>query len=684
MELSKLDDLYSTLLESAVDGIITIDERGIIKSFNSSAERLFGYTRDEVIGRKINMLMPRPVSREHDKFIRNYLKGEEARIIGIGREVEGLHKEGHTFPLHLSVGEAVKDGRRKFIGICHDLTSYHRVLRQLAEAEERYRDIVESQKQLICRVDSKLRITFANASFSQIIGVQQDSLIGIPLTEIALDDDQQLGPRLCKMFQNNSDLDEVNITVTMKSRDSGALVDWSFKRVDVQEPGEKLELQGFGIDISEKEEALKHALYLENHDQLTGFLNKRAFTSALEPWINPRRTYALMHLDCKRFTMINQKYGYDVGDQVIAEAAARVNQTLDRPCLCAREGGSGMLLAVPVRDHADANALARRLIESLERPTPIDGESLRLETACGIALYPTNSDQPDTLIQIAGSALQYAKTHDQPVAFFSPQFHAGITWQLDIEQGLKHAIETEALEIYLQPKLDLTSHRILSYEALVRWNHAEHGFISPAAFIPVAERTMLGQTLDRYVLSAVIRLIANCREQGLEEPVIAVNMTAKHFSDTSLPVFIQELLDTHGVSANKLQLEITEGIVMKLRRTTTRVLDELRSLGIEISLDDFGTGYSSLSYLQQLYVHELKIDKVFIDDLESVRGATLVRSIIAIGKVSGLRIVAEGIETEEQVNVLRSMNCDLGQGYFFAKPQPGRRLLGLDAPPLSH
>lgn len=684
MELSKLDDLYSTLLEAAVDGIITIDETGVIKSFNSGAERLFGYHRDEVVGRKVNMLMPRPVGKEHDQFLRNYLKGGDARIIGLGREVEGRRKEGSTFPMHLSVGEAVKDGRRKFIGICHDLTSYHRVLRQLAEAEERYRDIVESQKQLICRLDSKLRITFVNASFSQIIGVQEDSLLGIPLTDIALDDEHQLGPRLCRMFQQSSELDEVNITVTMKSRGDGALVDWSFKRVEGTNDGQPAELQGLGIDVSEKEAALKHALYLENHDQLTGFLNKRAFSSALEPWINPRRTYALMHLDCKRFTMINQKYGYDVGDEVIAEAAARVNHVLDRPSLCAREGGSGMLLAVPVRDHADANALARRLVESLERPIPIEGEKLRLETACGIALYPSNSDQPGTLVQIAGSALQYAKTNDQAVAFFSPQFHAGITWQLDIEQGLKHAIETEALEIYLQPKLDLTGHHTHSYEALVRWNHPEHGFISPADFIPVAERTMLGQTLDRYVLSAVIRLIANCREQGLEEPVIAVNMTAKHFADTSLPVFIQELLDTYDVSPRNLQLEITEGIVMKLRRTTTRVLDELRSLGIEISLDDFGTGYSSLSYLQQLFVHELKIDKVFIDDLESVRGATLVRSIIAIGKVSGLRIVAEGIETEEQAKVLRSMNCDLGQGYFFAKPQPGRQLLGLDPIPQRH
>lgn len=677
MELSKLDDLYSTLLEAAVDGIITIDEKGVIKSFNSGAERLFGYSRDEVIGRKINVLMPKSVSREHDQYIKNYLKGEPARIIGVGREVSGLHKEGYTIPLHLSVGEAVKDGRRKFIGICHDLTHYHRVLRQLAEAEERYRDIVESQKQLICRLDSKLRITFVNASFSQIIGVQEDSLLGVPLTDIALDDEHQLGPRLCRMFQQHSELDEVNITVTMQSRGDGALIDWSFKRVDGTSNDQPSELQGLGIDVSDKEAALQHALYLQNHDQLTGFLNKRAFSSALGPWIDRSKTYALMQLDCKRFTMINQKYGYDIGDEVIAEAAARINHVLDRPSLCAREGGSGMLIAIPVRSHADANAIARRLVESLERPVTLASYSLRLDTACGIALYPGNSDQPETLIHIAGSALQYAKANEQSVAFFNSQFHEGITWQIDVEQSLKEALETQALEIYLQPKFDMTGLHAHSFEALVRWNHPEHGFISPADFVPIAERTSLGQQLDRYVLSAVVKLIATCRDQGREEPVIAVNMTAKHFADTSLPVFIQELLDTHQVSAHNLQLEITEGIVMKLRKTTMRVLDELRNLGVEISLDDFGTGYSSLSYLQQLVVHELKIDKVFIDDLESHRGATLVRSIIAIGKATGLRIVAEGIETERQMEILQSMDCDLGQGYYFAKPQPCNQLLGL-------
>ncbi|WP_148861317.1 putative bifunctional diguanylate cyclase/phosphodiesterase [Marinobacter fonticola] len=679
MALSKVDDLYSTLLEAAVDGIITIDEQGVITSFNSSAERLFGYGREEVIGEKVNHLMPAAIAREHDGYINNYMEGGEAKIIGIGREVEGKHKDGSVFPMHLAVGEAMHEGARSFIGICHDLTHYHQALRQLEAAEERYRDIVESQKQLICRVDSKLRITFVNASFSQVIGIQQDNLLGVELTDIALDGEHQLASRLCKMFQQNSDLDEVNITVTMRSRGDGALVDWSFKRVEGARKDQPIELQGLGIDVSDKEAALQHALYLENYDLLTGFLNKRAFSGALKPWISSRYTYALMHLDSKRFTLINQKYGYTVGDEVLAETAARINRTLDRPCLCAREGGSGILIALPVRNHADAHGMARRLVEALEQPIAIDGDSIRLDTACGIALYPGNSDQPETLIQIAASALQYAKTHDQAVAFFSPQFHAGVSWQLDIEQGLKHALDCQSLEIYLQPKLCLASHRIDSYEALVRWNHPEHGLIPPADFIPIAERTTLGQKLDRYMLAEVVKLIAKCREQGLETPVIAVNMTAKHFSDTTLPVFIKELLNTHNVPGHKLQLEITEGIVMKMRKTTTRLLDELRGLGIQISLDDFGTGYSSLSYLQQLPVDELKIDKIFVDDLTSTRGATLMRSIIAIGKASGLRIIAEGIEEEEQAQVLCSMNCDMGQGYFFAKPKPCYQMLGLSA-----
>ncbi|ROT96398.1 EAL domain-containing protein [Marinobacter sp. R17] len=677
MRLSELGDLYSTLLEAAVDGIITIDEAGIITGFNSAAERLFGYRRDEVIGQNVKCLMPEYVARHHDGYLQNYLQGCPARIIGVGREVEGRHKDGSTFPLHLSVGEALHEGHRNFIGICHDLTSYNAVLRQLGEAEERYRDIVESQKQLICRLDSKLRITFANASFSQVVGVQHDALMGIPLTSIADDAEHQLPYLLAQMFRSSDDLGEVNIKVTMKARDSGALVDWSFKRVESGN-SEPPELQGFGIDISQQEAAVEQALYLRSHDPVTGFLNKQAYSDALAAWIQPGRRYALLHIDCSQFERITQQYGFESGDLIMAEAARRLRLGLDRANLCGRVTSDDFVVMAPVIDQDEAQSLANQVVLTLEAAYTIHGEQVRLDTTCGIALYPHDTRALDTLLLMASSAAKDARDHGLAYSYFNPEYHEDLRRQMDIEQGLKEAIDTRAIDVHLQPKFDLATGRIHGYEALVRWTHPRQGAISPALFVPIAERSALGQKLDRYVLTRVAELIAESIRQGKPEPVIAVNITAKHFSDTALSDFIRDLLQTYQIPARSLQLEITEGIVMEMRRTTTAIMDDLRQMGIEVSIDDFGTGYSSLSYLQHLMVDELKIDKIFIDDLESERGATLVRAVIAIAKAHDLRVTAEGIETGEQARILAAMKCDLGQGYFFARPAPSDEVLGLN------
>ncbi|WP_165856368.1 putative bifunctional diguanylate cyclase/phosphodiesterase [Marinobacter sp. JSM 1782161] len=678
MKLSELGDLYSTLLEAAVDAIITIDEQGFITSFNSAAERLFGYSRDEVVGRKVNLLMPPDTAARHDRYLQNYLSTRKPRVIGIGREVEGQHRNGSRIPLHFSVGEAVHEGKRTFIGICHDLSKYREIVEQLEETEQRYRDIVESQKQLICRVDSQLRITFANASFSQVIGVQHDALMGLPLTEIADDDEHRLGHLLAGMFRAHGNLNEVNIKVTMKSRDSGALVDWSFKRVDGAGDPQEPELQGFGIDISQQEAALQQALYLRNHDYLTGFLNMRAFSSAMKAWIEPRRRYALLHLACGRFEMINRQYGYDAGDNVIVEAAKRIRLTLIRPNLCARTG-SDMLVVIGVRDNEEAHDTALQLVQSLERPYRVNGSSLRLDVVCGIALYPADSASQETLQNMASSAARDARDHGATAAYFDADYHEDLKKQMEIEQGLKEALDNQDIEVYLQPKIGLDDHTVHSYEALVRWQHPERGFISPADFIPIAERSALGQKLDRYVLNIAAQLIARCRHQSRPVPVIAVNVTARHFSDLALPEYLEQLMRRYKFPPESLQLEITEGMVMQMRQTTTQVMERLRTLGIQVSIDDFGTGYSSLSYLSHLLVDELKIDKVFIDDLQSERGATLVRSVIAIAKANNLRITAEGIETAAQARILRGMDCDMGQGYFFARPKPGHEVLGLSS-----
>ncbi|MDX1757181.1 MAG: EAL domain-containing protein [Marinobacter sp.] len=673
-ERASLEKLQHALLDAAVDGIITINDRGLITSFNAAAEQLFQYSRDEVLGENVKILMPERYAQEHDDYIRNYLNTGQAGIIGIGRDVTGRRKDGSDFPMHLSVGESEQDGRKLFVGICHDLSEYKSVLVRLGRAERRYKDIVQSQKQLICRLDSQMRLTFANASFSDLLGIQQKELIGMPLS--ATLEDEQRSPRgtLEALFAEPPEQDAVNLKLAMKTRDRETLVDWSFRRLpDSEEYGR--ELQGFGIDVSEMEAALSQARFLRSHDQLTGLLNKRAFLKALRQLPETHDQFAMLHFDCERFASINQRYGYNVGDLVIIEMAQRIRNCLPNGGLSARVGGDEFLMALPVSAAKDVSSVAQQLLNSLQQPVQVQDHSIPLSGSIGVVLYPKDCDQSEELSELAEAATRRAKARNELIAFYNPHDHALMQQELELEQGLKSALLNDELDIYLQPKVRLDSGQVISYEALVRWPHPVNGFIAPAQFVPIAERSTLGQRLDRYVIRQVAALIADARGQGREVPPIAINITASHFASLDLVDFLTHTLNTHQLPTTAIELEITEGVVIEMSRAVSANLDRLLQLGIRISLDDFGTGYSSLSYLKNLTVDELKIDKSFIDELQSSKGTVLVSSIIAIATAFDIDVTAEGIERQDQHELLMQMGCNIGQGYFLGRPMPAREYL---------
>lgn len=673
-ERASIEKLQHALLDAAVDGIITINEKGLITSFNAAAEQLFQYNRDEVLGENVKMLMPERYAREHDNYIRSYLNTGQAGIIGLGRDVTGRRKDGTVFPMHLSVGESEQDGRKLFVGICHDLSEYKSVLLRLGRAERRYKDIVQSQRQLICRLDSQLRVTFANAAFSSLLGIQQKDLVGISLTTALEDEQRSPKSALEALFADDPDRQEINLKLAMKTPNRETLVDWTFRRMaDSEEYGR--ELQGFGIDVSEMEAALSQARFLRSHDQLTGLLNKRAFLKLLRQMPEQHSQFAMLHFDCERFASINQRYGYNVGDLVIIEMAQRVRNCLPSIGLSARVGGDEFLLALPFSASGDVPAFAQQLLNSMQQPVQVQELSIPLSGSIGVALYPKDCDRADDLSVLAEAATRRAKARNELIAFYDSHDHALLQQELELEQGLKTALLNDELDIYLQPKVRLETGQVISYEALVRWPQPVNGFIAPARFIPIAERSTLGQRLDRYVVRQVAALIADACESNQSVPPIAINITASHFSSQDLVGFLTQTLRTYGLPSSAIELEITEGVVLEMSRSVSTNLNRLQELGIRISLDDFGTGYSSLNYLKNLTVDELKIDKSFIDELNSTKGTVLVSSIIAIATAFDIDVTAEGIETQEQHELLTQMGCNIGQGYFLGRPLPAREYL---------
>lgn len=659
-------NLNRALFDAAVDGIITIDSHGHIRSFNRAAESLFGFTRAEVLDRNVAMLMPEHYARVHDSYIDNYLRTGEARIIGIGRDVVGQRKDGSRFPMHLSVGEAWHHDEKHFIGICHDLTDYHEALRKLALAEKRYKDIVHSQTQMICRVDSDLNITFVNRSFMKCVGKSHRELIGTPLHQFALDNEAAIRDLLTQLFTAGG-VQQLTVKMTMAAPSRNPQVEWTFTR-----PGhgdsENIELQGFGVDISEMEQARREADYFRNYDTVTGLYNKQAFMAALPAWAAAETSCSLIHIDLDNFGLVNQKHGFEAGDHMLREVAKRLRAIAGTNCLIARSGADDFLIAAPVSNLREVKSLTGRLASRIRRNLLVDGEALSIDVAIGVAFFPGDSDDIQRLPNLAESAMKDARTQRESIALFNKESHSQLRRRLDIEQALKRALKDDLLHIVLQPKYAIPSRRVSGFEVLIRWNDPELGPVSPAEFVPLVEHTKLGQRFDRYVIRkaiAAIRKVAAISDRPLP---VAVNITPPHFSSPDLAGFILDQLRQSGIPPQLLEVELTEGVFLKSNINVTNNLATLRGAGVKVAIDDFGTGYSSLSYIKNLQVDELKVDKSFTDELDTPTGKTVLQAVVLIAKAFDLLVTAEGVETAEQLAILEGMGCDRVQGFYLSRP----------------
>ncbi|MHA7925159.1 MAG: sensor domain-containing protein [Marinobacter sp.] len=670
-------DLASALMGAAVDAIIVIDDKGIIQQFSDSAQSLFGYAASEVMGRNVSILMPEPDARNHDQYIENYKHSGNGKIIGIGRDVRGQKKNGETFPMHLSVGESKQQNQHLFVGICHDLSDYTNALNKLASAEQRYREIVQAQKQFILRLDSDFRITFANASFTRALGTEAEDIIGAPISVFFNEPGYRIHRRLASLFSDKETSGEIAVKVTMNGQDgSQTLVEWSFRRTSTPSDDEA-ELQGFGIDVSEQERALEQAHYLRTHDPLTGLLNKQSLVQDCRVWFKSASLSALLYLDIEHFSLINQRYGYEIGDAVLIKLANRISRAIQRANHCARTGADKFLIAVHVSSKADAEAIAERLIEYLSTPFKLRDKQLNVRATVGIAMYPSDSENIEVLPELAESAKDYARRRNRRIGIFDFEHHRVLHRQMEIEQDLKDAIEDHQLEIFLQPKYWVSNCTIAGFEALVRWQHPREGFISPGEFVPIAEKSSLGLELDRYVMATVFDMIARARSAMADFPPVAINITPAHFSQVDFQKLVLAGIAESGIPIASIELEITEGAVMEHSTEAQDNLDALREKGVRIAIDDFGTGYSSLNYLRFIGIDDLKIDKTFVDEILTNKGGVIIKSIIDIAAAHNIQVVAEGVETDEQLQRLREMGCHLCQGYLLSKPLPADEAINL-------
>jgi diguanylate cyclase (GGDEF)-like protein/PAS domain S-box-containing protein len=432
-------------------------------------------------------------------------------------------------------------------------------------------------------------------------------------------------------------------------------------------------------DITERKAHQEELQHRATHDPLTDLPNRLLLVARIEQALahaaDAGRSVAVLWMDVDRFQEINDALGHAVGDRLLQHVARRIEAALAPDDTLSRLGGDEFTILLPRATGDEARRVGRSLIDALAAPFHVEDLSLEVEASCGVALYPDHADEAQALIQRAHMAMHAAKQDPSGVVVYGPDQDIDHLRKLTIKGELRSAIDHDRLTLLFQPKVDHATESVIGAEALLRWHHPAHGFIAPDEFTAVAEHSGLIRPLTQWVLERALEEAARWTRTGLPLGV-SVNLSSRNLLEEDLPLRLAELLGRHGVAPEQLTLEITESVIMDDPDRARSTMLRIRELGVGIAVDDFGTGYSSLAYLTRLPVTELKIDKSFVMRLESDPGsATIVRSTVRLAHDLGMRVVAEGVESETVWSALKLLGCDVGQGYHFARPVPGAELL---------
>lgn len=437
--------------------------------------------------------------------------------------------------------------------------------------------------------------------------------------------------------------------------------------------------------LRENEQRLNQLAF---HDSLTHLPNRLMFTNrlrqAMETAHCQNRRVGLLFLDLDHFKNINDSLGHRTGDEVLRAVASRMEASLRGRDLIARLGGDEFVVIVEnFEQPEDLVAIARKILRILPAPIPAKGMKLYPTASIGIALFPQDGTTVENLMQSADVAMYRAKEKGRNTfCFYNPAMNAQACNRLHLESNLRRALEQGQLNLHYQPQVELSSGRLVGMEALLRWRHPEHGMIPPGEFIPLAEENGLILNIGEWVLQQACRQGHLWQEEGLPPVRMAVNISPRQFAQPGFVSLVSRVLESSGFDPALLELEITETALMKNTEEAVGVLQELRAMGVSLAIDDFGTGFSSLGYLQRFPINRLKIDRSFVQSIGAgAEQPSLAPAIIALGRSLGLEILAEGIETREQFWSLREGGCDLGQGYFFAHPQPAGQAHLFHIPP---
>jgi diguanylate cyclase (GGDEF)-like protein/PAS domain S-box-containing protein len=678
------------MVEFSADGLLLLDGRLRVLESNSRIAELMEVPDSELYHQPLERWLALPQEAE---VLRTSLlglaPGQPMRM-----EVELRRAGGSELPMELEArrleGAACGNGQQDSHGgqpfwtiALRDIRERRRLessqamllvqrslIEELQRSEGRFRELVELLSDGLAMLDAGQRILYANPALEEMLGLPAAALEGTPLSRFVAPEDRSAWEQQCGAL-----LAGRGRRIRLILRDAGGgqhFLDMEFipRREEGRPAAGSLLL---ARDVSELSAARQELERLALSDPLTGLGNERSTRRFLSEHLSQRAEMplALLWLDLDGFRRVNHSHGRSSGDRLLCAVADQLRGWCRPGDWLARMGGDEFLLIRPGLGEAEAWAMVAELQHSLACGVPLpDGEGLGMGFCAGLSLYPDHGQEADTLLRQAATALGRAHDSGQGlVLFYEPSFTETLRTELDLEGRLRQALEGGRLRLVYQPQMD-PSGRLIGTEALARWRDGERGEVSPATFIPLAERTGMIQALGQWALEEACAQQRRWQLAGLEPPPVAVNVSPRQLLSAPTPMsdIVATALERHGLDPQLLELEITESGILPITGVSEEI-DRLANLGVTLAIDDFGTGYSSLESLHRLPIHKLKIDQNFTANLLSSDSARLiVRAALTMARELGLQTLVEGVETPEQLSLLKEMGCDGYQGYLFSRP----------------
>src|SRR5512139_315216 len=673
--LRQSEERFRLISSMATDLLYSCDKtaqgRLVMDWASASAGRVFGYSLDEILARGCWRCHVHPDDRpEFDRNIARLAPGQRSEC-----ELRIIAKDGSTRHIR-AFTRAVETagGQTRLHGACQDITDRKRAEEALRESEARFRAMAEHSADWIWAIDTQGRHTYCNQKGAGVLGYSLEEFLAMDAASLVHPDDL---PLFQETFRNAVATQSgwQGVSLRWRTRDGSYRTLESSASPLFDEAGRLSGFQGVDRDITERRHAEERIEYLAHHDALTGLPNRvllrDRFVHALAMAERSRSRVALLFLDLDKFKRVNDTLGHAAGDKLLLEVVTRLAHSTRETDTISRQGGDGFILLLnDIPDPEAVERIAGEILARVGEPAEIEGHVLNTSCSIGIALYPDDGDDFDGLLQKADIAMYSAKDAGRNTwRFFNDEMNLQAREHLLLQNRLHQALSRSEFSLGYQPQLEIGSGRVVGVEALLRWNSPELGEVEPDRFIPVAEDCGLIVPIGAWVLQEACRQAQAWRDAGWPDLSMSVNLSALQFRRAGLVETVAEVLRASGLPPHLLELELTESILLQDVEHNLDLVRRLKALGVRLTIDDFGTGYSSLSYLKRFAVDRLKIDRSFVRDITSdPDDAAIVRAVIQLARSLRLGIIAEGVETGEQLAFLREEGCQEVQGHLFSRP----------------